>query len=87
MGESNWTHIVRWVSDHTGTPESQIQPDSRLYDLVEDSLELVELTMAFEDDHGVDVRHPTRNLATVGDLASYVQSLRVEPERTRPYVA
>ena len=45
------------------------------------------VTMAFEDDHGVDVRHPTRNLATVGDLAAYVQSLRVEPERTRPYVA
>jgi acyl carrier protein len=83
--EATYAEVVRWLSDRTGVREERIEPSARLRDLAEDSLAFVELVMAFEDEHGIDVRHPTTRLDSVEDLVGYVHALRVDPERQRPY--
>lgn len=48
--------VCRIVSEHMGIPLQQIQLQSRfLADLKADSLDLVELIMAFEDEFGVEM--------------------------------
>jgi acyl carrier protein len=51
------------------TPEASFQDD-----LKADSLDLVELIMAFEDEYGVEIPdEDAQNIKTVGDALSYVQ--------------
>ncbi|MGV3617633.1 MAG: acyl carrier protein [Fimbriimonas sp.] len=76
--------VLRWISDRTGVREEQIGPSTLLRDLVEDSLSFVDLVMAFEDEHGVDVRHPTARLDSVSDLVAYVHDLQEDPARRTP---
>lgn len=87
LPEATYREVVRWLSDRTGVREEQIGPSTLLRDLVEDSLEFVEVVMAFEDEHGVDVQHPTTPLESTADLVVYVQNLRDDPARQGPAVS
>jgi acyl carrier protein len=76
LPSATYREVVRWLSDRTGVCEDQIGPSTLLRDLVEDSLEFVEVVMAFEDEHGVDVQNPTTPLDSTADLVHYVENLR-----------
>ena len=75
--------VVRWLNDRIGVREDQIGTETVLANLVEDSLEFVEVVMAFEDEFGADLRHPTIRLDTVGDLVAYVRHLRDETTKSQ----
>tara|TARA_B100000949_G_C14004686_1_gene334700 strand:+ start:240 stop:476 length:237 start_codon:yes stop_codon:yes gene_type:complete len=48
--------VRKIVVDHLGVDESKVSPDSKFIDdLGADSLDTVELVMAFEEEFGVDI--------------------------------
>jgi len=48
--------VMKTVMEHTGLERDKIKPESRFFeDLELDSLDMVELTMAFEDDNNVEI--------------------------------
>ena len=81
VDDAVYQEVVRWLNDHTGVREDVMGPWTVLRDLVEDSLEYVEVVMSFEDQFGADVRHPTTRLDSVADLVTYVRKLRVESKQ------
>ncbi len=60
----------------------RLQPDAKLEDLAIDSLGVIEIMFAVEEEFAITVRHAPRemqaSLATLGDLASYVDRLVAE---------
>ncbi len=58
-----------------GTDESKIKPEARFReDLEADSLDLVELIMAFEDKFGGEISdEDAQKIVTVGDAVKYVE--------------
>lgn len=69
--------VYRIVSQQLGVPLQQIQPQSRFVaDLKADSLDLVELVMAFEEEFGVEMSDSDcAGLTTVGQTVTYLQQL------------
>ena len=69
--------VYRIVSEQLGIPLQQIQPQSRFVaDLKADSLDLVELVMAFEEEFGVEMSDSDcAGLTTVGQTVAYLQQL------------
>jgi acyl carrier protein len=69
--------VYRIVSEHLGVPLQQIQPQIRfIADLKADSLDLVELVMAFEEEFGVEMSDSDcAGLTTVGKTVAYLQQL------------
>ena len=70
--------IIELIADKLNKKIDQITPASRLVeDLGADSLDVVELIMAFEDEFGVSL--PDEDIAkmkTVGDVVKFVSSLK-----------
>ena len=70
--------IIELIADKLNKKIDQITPASRLVeDLGADSLDIVELIMAFEDEFGVSL--PDEDIAkmkTVGDVVKFVSSLK-----------
>ena len=70
--------IIELIADKLNKKIDQITPASRLVeDLGADSLDVVELIMAFEDEFGVSL--PDEDVAkmkTVGDVVKFVSSLK-----------
>lgn len=70
--------VVKIVIEHMGVYDDKVTPEaSFLYDLGGDSLDVVELVMAFEDEFGItipdaDVEH----IATVQDAIRYVEAAK-----------
>jgi acyl carrier protein len=67
------------LAEQTGYDIGHFMPEMTLAEAGVDSLDLVELSMAYEDEHGIDI--PERDmdgLKTVGDLVSYIER-RVNP--------
>jgi acyl carrier protein len=62
------------IADRLGVPESDIQPTSALVeDLGADSLDLVELVMAMEEEFEVEIPDDqVEKLKTVQDAVSYI---------------
>ena len=58
--------------------ELQLTPDARFVeDLFADSLDLVELTMAFEEEFGIDIPDEVaEKMHTVGDVYKYAGKIR-----------
>jgi acyl carrier protein len=69
--------VVRILSDHMGVGTSQITPDSKIMDdLGADSLDIVELIMAFEEDFNVDISDADADsILTVRDLVAGLENL------------
>ena len=64
------------LKDLLGADEAKITPEARFReDLEADSLDLVELIMAFEDKFGAEISdEAAQKIATVGDAVSYIDS-------------
>jgi acyl carrier protein len=81
--------VTRIVDEHLGSARGPITEQSRFVeDLGADSLDTVELAMAFEDAFGVEISDTkAKQLLTVGEAVAYIDSLpriaRKKPIRLR----
>ncbi len=66
--------VVEIVTEKLGVDAEEVTLDSDLTeDLGADSLDLVDLVMAFEDEFGVKVEdEDVENIATIGDIVDYI---------------
>ena len=67
--------VIKIISDLLGVDESEINQTSSFRDDLEaDSLDLVELIMAFEDEFGGEISdEEAQNITTVGEAVKYVK--------------
>ena len=66
------------IVDLLGSDESKITPEARFREELEaDSLDLVELIMAFEDKFGAEISdEDAQKITTVGEAVRYIDSHR-----------
>ena len=64
------------IKDLLGADDAKIKPEARFReDLEADSLDLVELIMAFEDKFGAEISdEDAQKIETVGQAVEYIQS-------------
>ena len=64
------------VVDQLGVAEDQVTPEAKFVeDLGADSLDQVELVMAFEEEFGADIPdEDAEKLTSVGDAIAYIES-------------
>jgi acyl carrier protein len=64
------------VADQLGVGEDEIKPDSSfIEDLGADSLDIVELVMAMEEEFEVEIPdEEAENIKTVGDAVNYINT-------------
>jgi acyl carrier protein len=70
------SEIKEIIVDLLGVDESKVTPEARFReDLEADSLDLVELIMAFEDKFGGEISdEDAQTITTVGEAVSYVET-------------
>ena len=68
--------VKKIVIDHLGIEESKVMPESKFIDdLGADSLDTVELVMAFEEKFGIEIPDDAaETIQTVKDAISYIES-------------
>ncbi|MBQ6596866.1 MAG: acyl carrier protein [Lentisphaeria bacterium] len=68
--------VKKIVVEQLGVPEDQVTEDAKFIDdLGADSLDQVELVMAFEEEFGSDIPdEDAEKLTTVGDAIKYIES-------------
>ncbi|MBQ4107579.1 MAG: acyl carrier protein [Lentisphaeria bacterium] len=68
--------VKKIIIDQLGVQEDQVTEDAKfIEDLGADSLDLVELIMAFEEEFGQDIPdEDSEKLVSVGDAIRYVES-------------
>ena len=68
--------VKKIVIEHLGVEESKIQSDSKFIDdLGADSLDTVELVMAFEEEFGSEISDSeAEKILTVGDAIKFIES-------------
>jgi acyl carrier protein len=68
------------IVDLLGVEPEKVTPDARFReDLEADSLDLVELIMAFEEEFGGEISdEDAQKITTVGEAVSYVEERQVE---------
>ncbi len=71
-----YTELKAIVKDLLGVDEEKITPEARFReDLEADSLDLVELIMAFEDKFGAEISdEDAQKITTVGEAVSYIDA-------------
>jgi acyl carrier protein len=75
--------VVEIVTEKLGVDAEEVTLDSDLTeDLGADSLDLVDLVMAFEDEFGVKIEdEDVENITTIGDIVDYIsKELGVEED-------
>lgn len=72
--------VKKIVVDQLGVSEDQVTPEAKfIEDLGADSLDLVELVMAFEDKFGSDIPdEDSEKLTTVGQAIEYIEKKSAE---------
>ncbi len=80
MAESTEERVREIIVNELGVePEKVTQQASFVEDLGADSLDTVELVMAFEEEFGIEIPdEDAENLQTVGDAVRYLQQKGVE---------
>ena len=70
------TQVKQIVVDHLGIDEAKVTPESKFIDdLGADSLDTVELVMAFEEAFDVEIPdEKAETILTVGDAISHLES-------------
>ena len=70
--------VKKIVVDHLGVEEDKVKPEaSFIDDLGADSLDTVELVMAFEEEFGVEISDDTANeIQTVNDAVKYIDKAK-----------
>jgi acyl carrier protein len=71
-----YNEVKAIIMDLLGADESKITPEARFREELEaDSLDLVELIMAFEDKFGAEISDDdAQKITTVGDAVTYIDS-------------
>ncbi|MBI5354447.1 MAG: acyl carrier protein [Chloroflexi bacterium] len=71
-----YNELVGIVKDLLGADEAKITPEARFReDLEADSLDLVELIMAFEDKFGAEISdEDAQKITTVGEAVKYIEA-------------
>ena len=69
------TQVKQIVVDHLGIEESKVMPESKFIDdLGADSLDTVELVMAFEEKFGIEIPDDAaETILTVQDAINYIE--------------
>ena len=72
--------VKKIVVDQLGVSEDQVTPEAKfIEDLGADSLDLVELVIAFEDEFGSDIPdEDSEKLTTVGQAIEYIEKKSAE---------
>jgi acyl carrier protein len=75
-----YTEVQVIIVDLLGVDESKVTPDARFREELEaDSLDLVELIMAFEDKFGGEISdEDAQQITTVGDAVTYIDERMVK---------
>ena len=70
--------IISMIAEKLSKKENEIKLESRLVeDLGADSLDVVELIMAFEDEFGISLPdEDVSNLKTIGNIVEYIKNLK-----------
>ena len=70
------TKVKKIVADHLGIEETKVNDDSSFIDdLGADSLDTVELVMAFEEEFGSEISDSeAEKILTVGDAIKFIES-------------
>ena len=68
--------VIKIVVDHLGIDESKVVPEAKFIDdLGADSLDTVELVMAFEEEFGSEISDSeAEKILTVGDAIKFIES-------------
>ena len=68
--------VKKMVADHLGVEESKVTDESSFIDdLGADSLDTVELVMAFEEEFGSEISdNEAEKILTVGDAVKFIES-------------
>jgi acyl carrier protein len=71
-----YTEVKKIIVDLLGADESKVTENARFReDLEADSLDLVELIMAFEDKFGAEISdEAAQKITTVGEAVSYIDA-------------
>ncbi len=75
MSNDTLEKVKAIIVDHLGVDESKVVPEARFReDLEADSLDLVELIMAFEDEFGGEISdEEAQEIRTVGEAVAYME--------------
>ena len=70
------SQVKQIVVDHLGIEDSKVTPESKFIDdLGADSLDTVELVMAFEEEFGSEISDSeAEKILTVGDAIKFIES-------------
>ncbi len=71
-----YEEVKKIIVDLLGSEEAKITPEARFREELEaDSLDLVELIMAFEDKFGAEISdEDAQSITTVGEAVKYIDS-------------
>jgi acyl carrier protein len=75
MEKSTIDRVIDIVVEHLNVQPSDVSPESKLVDdLGADSLDAVEITMALEEEFGIQVPdEDAEKLATVGEITQFIE--------------
>jgi acyl carrier protein len=72
--------VKKMIVDQLGVSESEVVPEAKFIDdLGADSLDIVELIMALEDEYGIEIPdEDAEKIETVGDAIRYIEEHMTE---------
>ncbi|HEY3276532.1 MAG TPA: acyl carrier protein [Syntrophorhabdaceae bacterium] len=72
--------VKKMIVDQLGVNESEVVPEAKFIDdLGADSLDIVELIMALEDEYGIEIPdEDAEKIETVGDAIRYIEEHMTE---------
>jgi acyl carrier protein len=75
MAEANYEKFRSLIAEQLGVDVEKVTPEASFTeDLKADSLDLVEMVMAFEEEYGMEISdEDAQKLRTVGDAWNYVK--------------
>ncbi len=73
-----FTDVKEIIVDLLGVDEAKVTPEARFReDLEADSLDIVELIMAFEDKFGSEISdEDAQKISTVGDVVKFLEQMK-----------
>jgi len=76
MSKDISSKVKKMVADHLGTDEAKVTDEANFIDdLGADSLDTVELVMAFEEEFGAEISDSeAEKILTVGDAIKFIES-------------